>query len=56
MDPSSSRLVDPPAGDLPILTVGTLGALMKDGLNELFPEDLWVEGQVSNYQIGRAHV
>ena len=54
MDPSSSRLVDPPAGDLPILTVGTLGALMKDGLNELFPEDLWVEGQVSNYHEARS--
>ena len=54
MDPSSSRLVDPPAGDLPVLTVGALGALMKDGLNELFPEDLWVEGQVSNYHEARS--
>ena len=54
MDPSSSRLVDPPAGDLPILTVSALGALMKDGLNELFPEDLWVEGQVSNYHEARS--
>ena len=54
VDPSSSRLVDPPAGDLPVLTVGALGALMKDGLNELFPEDLWVEGQVSNYHEARS--
>mgnify|MGYP001426492085 CR=1 FL=1 len=54
VDPSSSRLVDPPAGDLPILTVSALGALMKDGLNELFPEDLWVEGQVSNYHEARS--
>ena len=54
MDPSSSRLIDPPAGDLPVLTVGALGALMKDGLNELFPEDLWVEGQVSNYHEARS--
>ena len=54
VDPSSSRLVDPPAGDLPILTVGALGALVKDGLNELFPEDLWVEGQVSNYHEARS--
>ena len=54
MDPSSSRLVDSPAGDLLVLTVGALGALMKDGLNELFPEDLWVEGQVSNYHEARS--
>ena len=27
---------------------------MKDGLNELFPEDLWVEGQVSNYHEARS--
>ncbi|MEC8814781.1 MAG: exodeoxyribonuclease VII large subunit [Actinomycetota bacterium] len=54
MDPSSSRLVNSPAGDLPVLTVGALGVLVKDGLDELFPEDLWVEGQVSNYREARS--
>ena len=54
MDPSSSRLIDSPAGDLPVLTVGALGALMTDGMNELFPEDLWVEGQVSHYHEARS--
>ena len=39
VDPSLPRLVDLPAGDLPILTVGALSALVKHGLNELFPEE-----------------
>ena len=54
VDPSFRHLVDLPAGDLPILTAGALGALVKHGLNELFPEDLWVEGQVSNYREARS--
>jgi len=41
-----------------ILSVGDLATLVKEGLNNTFPEDLWVEGQVSGFhdaQSGHAY-
>ena len=40
--------------ELPVLTVGDLGHLLKDSLGTLFPERLWVEGQVSNFHDARS--
>ena len=42
------------SGELPVLTVGDLGHLLKDSLGTLFPEDLWVEGQVSGFHDARS--
>jgi len=43
-----------PSDGLPTLSVEELSHLMKDGLATLFPEDLWVEGQVSNFHDARS--
>ena len=37
-----------------VLSVSRLGALVKEGLSALFPEDIWVEGQVSNLRTPRS--
>jgi exodeoxyribonuclease VII large subunit len=42
-----------PSDELPILTVEDLSHLLKDGLATLFPKNLWVEGQVSNFHDAR---
>ena len=43
-----------PSDGLPTLSVEELSHLLKDGLATLFPEDLWVEGQVSNFHDARS--
>ena len=43
-----------PSDGLPTLSVEDLSHLLKDGLATLFPEDLWVEGQVSNFHDARS--
>lgn len=43
-----------PSGELPVLSVEDLSHLLKDGLATLFPEDLWVEGQVSGFHDARS--
>jgi len=43
-----------PSDDPLVLTVGQLGELLKEGLSALFPGDLWVEGQVSNFHDARS--
>ncbi|HAZ36194.1 MAG TPA: exodeoxyribonuclease VII large subunit [Acidimicrobiaceae bacterium] len=43
-----------PSEDPVVLTVGRLGELLKEGLSALFPGDLWVEGQVSNFHDARS--
>ncbi len=40
--------------DLPVVTVAELGALVEEGLRTLFPDDLWVEGQISNLHLARS--
>ena len=40
--------------ELPVLSVSRLGALVKEGLSALFPDDVWVEGQVSNLRTPRS--
>ena len=40
--------------DLPVVTVVELGALVEEGVKALFPDDLWVEGQVSNLHLARS--
>ena len=40
--------------ELPVLSVSRLGALVKEGLSTLFPDDVWVEGQVSNLRTPRS--
>ena len=42
--------IDEPA----VMTVGQLGEFLKEGLSALFPDDLWVEGQVSNFHDARS--
>ncbi len=37
-----------------VLTVGRLGKLLKEGLSALFPDDLWIEGQVSSFHDARS--
>ena len=43
-----------PSDGLPTMSVEELSHLLKDGLATLFPEDLWVEGQVSNFHDARS--
>mgnify|MGYP002725470479 CR=1 FL=1 len=38
----------------PVLSVSRLGALVREGLSALFPDDIWVEGQVSNLRTPRS--
>jgi exodeoxyribonuclease VII large subunit len=40
--------------DLPIVTVAELGALVGEGVRALFPDDLWIEGQISNLHLARS--
>ena len=40
--------------DLPVVTVAELGVLVGEGVRALFPDDLWVEGQVSNLHLARS--
>jgi exodeoxyribonuclease VII large subunit len=40
--------------DLPVVTVAELGALVEEGVRALFPDDLWIEGQVSNLHLARS--
>ncbi|MBL6925527.1 MAG: exodeoxyribonuclease VII large subunit, partial [Acidimicrobiia bacterium] len=40
--------------DLPVVTVVELGALVAEGFRALFPDDLWIEGQVSNLHLARS--
>ena len=40
--------------DLPVVSVAELGALVEEGVKALFPDDLWVEGQVSNLHLARS--
>ena len=40
--------------ELPVLSVSRLGALVKDGLAVLFPEEFWVEGQITNLRTPRS--
>ncbi|MBJ31909.1 MAG: exodeoxyribonuclease VII large subunit [Acidimicrobiaceae bacterium] len=41
-------------GEVPVLTVDDLAHLVGDGLATLFPESLWVEGQVSGFHDARS--
>jgi len=41
-------------GELPVLTVDDLASLVGDGLKTLFPDSLWVEGQVSGFHDARS--
>ena len=41
-------------GEFPVLSVQDLAHLLKNGLGTLFPEDLWVEGQVSGFHDARS--
>lgn len=43
-----------PSGELPVLSVEELSHLLKDGLATLFPDDLWIEGQVSGFHDARS--
>lgn len=43
-----------PADEPAVMTVGQLGEFLKEGLSALFPGDLWVEGQVSNFHDARS--
>ncbi|MCH2433759.1 MAG: exodeoxyribonuclease VII large subunit [Acidimicrobiales bacterium] len=40
--------------ELPVLSVSRLGSLVKDGLAVLFPEEFWVEGQITNLRTPRS--
>ena len=40
--------------DLPVVTVAELGALVGEGVRALFPDDLWIEGQISNLHLARS--
>ncbi|MDP6178094.1 MAG: exodeoxyribonuclease VII large subunit [Acidimicrobiales bacterium] len=40
--------------ELPVLSISRLGALVREGLSALFPDDIWVEGQVSNLRTPRS--
>ena len=40
--------------DLPVVTVAELGALVEEGLRTLFPDELWVEGQIPNLHLARS--
>ncbi len=40
--------------ELPVLSVSRLGSLIKDGLAVLFPEEFWVEGQITNLRTPRS--
>lgn len=44
---------DPPRGE-PSFTVAQLGELLTSTLQQLFPDDLWVEGEISNLTRSRA--
>ena len=37
--------------EIPSFSVLQLGNFLKDGLNNLFPQDFWIEGQISNFRI-----
>ena len=37
--------------ELSVLSVQDLAHLLRDGLTTLFPEHLWIEGQVSNLSL-----
>ena len=37
--------------EIPSFSVLQLGNFLKDGLNSLFPQDFWIEGQISNFRI-----
>ena len=41
----------PPDHEIPSFSVLQLGNFLKDGLNNLFPQDFWIEGQISNFRI-----
>ncbi len=45
---------DSDVADVPVVSVGSLGAALKEGLRALFPERMWVEGQVSNLRTVRS--
>ena len=40
-----------PDYEIPSFSVLQLGNFLKDGLNNLFPQDFWIEGQISNFRI-----
>ena len=40
--------------NLPILTVAELGALVESGVSSLFPNGIWVEGQIPNLHTARS--
>ena len=40
-----------PDCEIPSFSVLQLGTFLKDGLNNLFPQDFWIEGQISNFRI-----
>ena len=50
-DPTDDSMTD---GELPVLTVDDLASLVGDGLKTLFPDSLWVEGQVSGFHDARS--
>ena len=40
-----------PDYEIPSFSVLQLGNFLKDGLNNLVPQDFWIEGQISNFRI-----
>ena len=36
--------------EIPSFSVLQLGNFLKEGLNNLFPEYFWIEGQISNFR------
>ena len=39
--------------ELPVLAVSQLAEIVRDGLHSIFPDDLWVEGQISGFHDAR---
>ena len=37
--------------ETPTFSVSQLGELLKNGLNTLFPQSIWIEGEISNFRI-----
>ena len=44
----------PPPRDEPSFTVAQLGAIIAGAMQQIFPDDLWVEGEISNLNRSRA--
>ncbi|HAQ23734.1 MAG TPA: exodeoxyribonuclease VII large subunit [Acidimicrobiaceae bacterium] len=40
--------------ELPVLAVSQLAEIVRDGLHSIFPDDLWVEGQISGFHDARS--